>query len=508
MSGTVVDALTWWARTQPDQVAIDFDGEEVTYRELSTWADGVAADLRAADVVAGDRVGIVGVNSLEWCVAALGALKLGAIVTPFNHRMVARELGVLIGNCEPKVVYCDATTREAIDDVHAAGDSGFTVRYVEDSVRPLRRGDHPAAPRLAPDLDTPTAIVYTSGSTSTPKGVIFTHNTIAGVMHEWHLIEGVRPGEPRQLMVLPLFGAPGFVWGLCRAVLHGGTLFLQPRLDAARALEIITAKKVTALLGPPIIFEQIAAQPMFADAELSSLTTAHVGGARVPVELLKTWQAKGVALRQIYGQTEIGGSATAMPREEALQHPEKCGWGGVFTKIRVVDADGADVPAGVPGEILLRGPGMTPGYWRNEEATRAALKDGWLHTGDIGVLDERGYLTFIDRHKDMIISGGINIAPLEIEMVLQDIPGVQEVAVFSVADNKFGETPAALIYAGSDLSAQDVVDWCNQRLADYKVPRYVVFTAEPLPRLASGKIAKRELRDSYADIPEKHPKVR
>jgi fatty-acyl-CoA synthase len=404
-------------------------------------------------------------------------------------------------------VFCDQNTRARIDEVHGA-DPSFAVRSLEDNVRPLRNGGHPPAPRTAPDLEGPTAIVYTSGSTSTPKGVVFTHAMIAGVMHEWHLIEGVLPDTPRQLTMLPLFGAPGFIWGVCRIVLHGGTLYLQPGFDARRGLEILASKKVTALIGPPIIFEQIAAQPGFAAADVSSISTAHVGGAPVPVELLKTWHAKGVALRQIYGQTEIGGSATAMPREEALQHPEKCGWGGIFTKIRVVDTNDEDVPAGVEGEILLRGPGMTPGYWRNEEATNAALRNGWLHTGDIGVLDENGYLSFVDRHKDMIISGGINIAPMEIEMVLQDMPGIEEVAVFAVADPKFGETPAALIHADSAISAEDVVAWCNKRLADYKVPRYVVFLDAALPRLASGKIAKRELRDGYANIPDTHPKVR
>lgn len=507
MTGTVVDALTWWARTRPTFVAIDFDGDEVTYLELDTWADGVAAELTALGVTSGDRVSIVAGNSLEWVATTLGAFKVGAIVAPFNQRMVARELGVLVADCEPKVVFCDRTTRERVDEVHAA-DRSFAVWSFEEDVRPLRGSMHPPAPVRAPDSDEPTAIVYTSGSTSMPKGVIFTHGMIAGVMYDSYLVEGVEPHGIRQIMVLPLFGAPGLIWGICRVLLNGGTLLLQPGFDPVRTLEVLTTKRVTTLIAVPLILEQLAAQPAFADAELSAITTAHVGGARVPVELFKIWHAKGVVLRQLYGQTEIGGTATVMPREEAMQHPEKCGWGSVFTKIRVVDGNGQDVPAGVQGQILLRGPGMSPGYWRNEEASKAVLKGGWLHTGDIGVLDERGYLTFVDREKDMIISGGINIAPLEIEMVLQEMPGVQEVAVFGVADRKFGETPAAVIFASTDLSAADLVAWCNERLADYKVPRYVIFSAEPLPRLASGKIAKNELRHTYADIPEKQTKVR
>jgi fatty-acyl-CoA synthase len=507
VSGTVVDALTWWARIEPNRVAVDFDGDAVSYHELNIWADGVAADLRAATVAPGDRISIVGANSLEWCVAALAGFKVGAIVAPFNQRMVAAELRVLVGDCQPKIVFCDENARQRIDEVHAAN-PGFTVRSLDGDVRPLRGAAHPPIPSRAADLDEPTAIVYTSGTTSTPKGVIFTHGTIGGEMHEWHLMEPIESDGLRQLMVLPLFSAAGLIWGICRVILHGGTLLLQPGFDPGHALDVLTAERVTTFVGPPILFEQVAAQPGFADAELSSITTAHVGGARVSIELVKAWHAKGVALRQIYGQTEIGGSATAMPHGEALLHPEQCGWGGIFTKIRVVDDNGEDVSAGVQGQILLRGPGMMPGYWRNEQATEAALKDGWLHTGDIGVLDERGYLTFVDRQKDMIISGGLNIAPMEIEMVLQEMPGVEEVAVISVADPKFGETPAALIYTSATISAADVVAWCNQRLADFKVPRYVVFADAPLPRMASSKIAKRELRDTYADIPQNYPKVR
>ena len=507
MSGTVIDALTWWARTTPDLVAIDCDGDEVSYRELNTWADGVASRLIDAGVERGDRVSIVAGNCLEWCAVTLAGFKVGAIVAPFNQRMVARELGILVGDCAPKVVFCDESLRERIDEVHAV-DPSFTVMTMEGDVRPLRHAAHPPIWDDAAEIDAPAAIVYTSGTTGQPKGVIFTHRTIAAVAHEWHLIEPVQPNGLRALMVLPLFTAAGLIWGICRVALQGGTLLLQSRFDARRALEVLTTKQATWLGGPPIIFEQIAAQPGFADARLSTITTAHVGGARVPIELLKKWHAKGVVLRQIYGQTEIGGNATAMPREEAFLHPEKTGWGGIFTKIRVVDENDDNVPAGVQGQILLRGPGMTPGYWRNEEATKAALKGGWLHTGDLGVLDERGYLTFVDRQKDMIISGGLNIAPMEIEMVLQSMPGVEEVAVIRVADAKFGETPAALMYTSTKISAEDAINWCNERLADYKVPRYIVYVDSPLPRMSSGKIAKRELQQTYASLLETHPKVR
>ncbi|PBC53122.1 AMP-dependent acyl-CoA synthetase [Rhodococcus sp. ACS1] len=507
MSGTVVDALTYWSRSKPDLPAIDFDGDVVTYAELSRWADGAAHDLASRGVTPGDRVSFVGANSLEWVVAALGAMKVGAIAVGFNHRMVVRELDTLIEDCEPTVVYCDESLLPRLEEVQKARNT-FTIAVFEKDVRPLRGREHAPFRTPSVDLVDPAAIVFTSGTTGKPKGVIFTHATIAGEMHEWHLMEPIEPNGLRPVLVLPLFSAAGIIWGIARVVLHGGTLFLQPRFDPAAALRVLTEDKANTFTGPPILWEQIAKVPGFTEADLSHMVTAHVGGARVPADLLGKWQAQGVSLRQIYGQTEIGGTATAMPRDEAAEHPDKCGWGSIFTKIRVVDAEGNDLPPNETGQILLRGPGMMPGYWRNEEATRAALADGWLQTGDLGKLDENGYLTYVDRLKDMIISGGLNISPAEIESVINQIPGVEEVAVISVPDAKFGETPAALVRSTAELKESEVVAFCNERLADYKVPRYVVFMDEPLPRMPSGKIAKRQLRDSFADVPDNYEKVR
>ncbi|WP_109529527.1 MULTISPECIES: class I adenylate-forming enzyme family protein [Nocardia] len=504
---SVIDALTYWARVIPDQPAIDFAGDIVTSRELDTWADGVAADLAARGVTVGDRVGYLGVNSLEWCAAALGAMKVGAICAPFNHRMLAGELTALVEDCEPALVYCDRDLRPRLDQVHSArGD--FAIAEFDVVVRPLRATANPRFRTPIMDHTAPTAIVFTSGTTGRAKGVVFTHASIAGEMHEWSLMEPIEQNGLRVLMVLPLFSAAGIIWGIARTVLHGGTLLLQPGFDPQAALRVLVESRVTTLTGPPILWEQIARVPGFGDADLRHLTTAHVGGARVPSDLVGTWLARGVQLRQLYGQTEIGGSATVMPRTEAADHPDKCGWGGIFTKIRVVDADGTDCAPDEVGEILLRGPGMMPGYWRNDEATRATVVDGWLRTGDLGKLDENGYLTFVDRLKDMIISGGLNISPAEIEQVINELAEVEEVAVISVADEKFGETPAAIVRRTAGLTVAAVIEHCGRNLADYKVPRYVVFVDEPLPRMPSGKIAKREMRETYADVPMTYSKVR
>lgn len=507
MTGTVVDALDYWARAKPTMTAIDFMGDTLTYAQLAEWADGVAHDLAARGVRAGHRIGFLGANSLEWCAAALGAFKVGAIAAPFNQRLTAREIADLIADCEPAVIYCDADLRTRLDDIHSQH-NGFTILSFDDHVRPWRAAG--SVPFRSPVVDatSPTAIVFTSGTTGRPKGVVFTPATIAGVMREWELVEGLRANELRTLLVLPLFSAAGIIWGISRVILNGGTLFLQPRFDPAAALTVLTRDKANTFTGPPILFEQIAKVAGFDEADLSHMISAHVGGARVPVELFADWSPRGVELRQLYGQTEIGGSATVTPRNEAATKPEKCGWGTISTRIRVVDAAGDDCPPNEPGEILLRGPGMMPGYWRDEDATRATVIDGWLHTGDLGILDEDGYLTFVDRLKDLIISGGLNISPAEIEDIIGAMPGVEEVAVFGVEDQKFGETPAAVVKADATVTERDVTDFCNRLLADYKVPRYVVLRDDPLPRLASGKIAKRDLQSEYADIPNRFARVR
>ena len=213
-------------------------------------------------------------------------------------------------------------------------------------------------------------------------------------------------------------------------------------------------------------------------------------------------------LRQLYGLTEGGGNTTIMPAAEAIDHPEQCGRGGIFTKHRIVRPDGTDCAPGEHGEILVRGPGMMAGYWGDPATTAETFVDGWLRTGDIGKVDERGNLTLVDRLKDMIISGGLNIWPIDIENTIAEIDGVLEVAVIAARDDRFGETPMAIIHAARPIEASEIVAYCDARMADYKVPRYIVVEPQPLPRLATGKLAKCELKARYADAAATLPRVR
>jgi fatty-acyl-CoA synthase len=314
-------------------------------------------------------------------------------------------------------------------------------------------------------------------------------------------------GGGRVIVVAPLATSAGLVQLVHYAVL-GFTLYFEPVFDAPRFLGILETEKISIFAGAPAFFERIAAVPHFGEADLSHLKSVTVGGARVTRALFDAWKVKGLIIRQTYGQTEAGGNSTVMPALFAEQFPEKCGWGGVFTDHRIIGAAGEDLQPNCEGEILIRGPGMMIGYWNNPQATAEAIRDGWLHTGDIGTMDERGLITFIDRIKDIIISGGLNISAAEVERAVTAFPGVEECAVIAAPDDRFQETPLAVVYGPAAIDVSALIAHCNGLIADYKVPRYVVVRPEPLPRLATQKISKPALRAQYAQAHLTMEKVR
>lgn len=499
MSQTLSSALAWWARMQPNTVALCVDGVDLTYREYHDWADRIAVRLLAEGVRPGDRVAVSAANSLEACVLAMGAMRAGAIYVPINIRFTRHEVLEGLADTTPRMLFCDEERRTKLE--------GAGVPLIDlSSLTPLRRG--PASrPDVDIDPDWPIVIIATSGSTAKPKGVVYSHRSMAGYVTEFALEEPTISQGAKVFGFAPLSTSAGFVQ-LMHYTTLGCTFFLDSAFDPAKALRMITEEKVNAFGGVPLLFERIAALPEFAGADLSSLRLATVGGARVSRALLEAWTAKGITLRQIYGQTEAGGNATIMPRHLALEQPEKCGWGGIFTELAVVGPDGRRLGPGEPGEIIMRGPGQMVGYWNNPEATQEAVRDGWLYSGDIGVLDEQGLLTFIDRMKDIIISGGLNISAAEVERAVAEFAGVEEVVVIAAPDPKFGETPMAVVYASAAIEVADLIRHCNERLADYKVPRYVVFEPEPLPRLATGKLAKPAIRQKYKEAVAELPRVR
>ncbi|MBT8338752.1 MAG: AMP-binding protein, partial [Desulfatitalea sp.] len=280
----------------------------------------------------------------------------------------------------------------------------------------------------------------------------------------------------------------------------GGTLYLLKQFDPKRCLEIIEKERINYMGGAVIMYEGMAAQPEFEDADMSSFFAPLVGASPVPLPLLKRWQKKGVNLRQGYGLTEASSIIISLPHWASESKLSAIGFHGYSAEFRVVDAEGNDSPPGEPGEILIRGPVVMLGYWNNPKATEETIIDGWLHTGDVGLKDEDGFISIVDRVKDMIISGGINTYPAEIEKCIFEIEGVLEAAVIGIPDEKWGETVGALIRSSRDMTVQDVIDHCKAHLADYKVPRYVKLIGDPLPRTMSGKLVKRNIKKKYLDI--------
>lgn len=493
MAATISEAVEWWAAETPQRVAFAMSGDRLSYAELNSWVDTTTHWLTQKNIVSGDRVAVLGSNSLAWCVAALAIIKCGAILVPLNFRYARPELESLVADTTPKLALVQANRWDRLAGFSALGTAILPLEDVND----LRCR---APRRFTRDLqaDAPIVIGHTSGSTAKPKGVVFTHRSMLTYTFEAQLNSPELRSAMSLLSVSPLYASSGIV-KLVQFLAMGATAVIEPDFDAERALDILTRERIEVFSGVPIFYERIAACRGFAAADLSNLKFCSVAGARVPGSLLEAWRAKGVIVRQGYGLSEGGGNTTVNSTANAIAHPEQCGSGGIFTKHRIVRLDGTDCAANEPGEIWLRGPSMMQGYWNNPEATRTALVDGWLKTGDVGMMDERGQITFVDRLKDLIISGGLNISPLDVESAIGDLDGVAEVAVIGVPDPVFAETPMAIVHLNKSLASGDIIAHCNARLADYKVPRYLAFEDEPLPRLATGKIAKQALRDKYRD---------
>ncbi|GAA4282640.1 long-chain fatty acid--CoA ligase [Brevibacterium daeguense] len=504
MAMTVQSALRWWSQTAGERDALIFEDDRLNYQLVDTWSSRIARRLHEGGVAKGDRVALKAGNSHIWAVTALGIIKAGAVVVPQNPRLTSAEVAKVLDSADSVALIADSSAEEFAE----VADLVPALRtFTLDEMAALRSGA-PDDFVVETDEEDMVAVIFTSGSTGTPKGAMLTNRSLMGIVFETTLTEAGFGTGATSLLLLPLAFTPGLVTGLLTSTVLGGTLIIERTIDPARALRLIDEHAVTALFGVPFLWEALSRAPEFERASLVSLKTAWVGGAAVPIPMLEKYAAKGVRLRQIYGCSEAGGVSTATLARESGDHPDSCGIGSVFTDVRVVDANGDECAPGQQGEILLRGPGITPGYYGDPETTAEVLKDGWLCTNDLGVRDEEGRLTFVDRIKDIIISGGINISPIEIEQVIAEIPGVLEVVVIAAPDAKFGETPAAIITVDGDVREADVVAHCEAVLADYKLPRYVIIRDEPLPRLPSGKLAKLEIRDEYADVPGQFEKVR
>lgn len=499
MAQTLSSANAWWARMRPDQPAVVLAGEPLTYRDYKAWSDRIAAMLIAEGVEPGDRVAVCALNSLGYCALIMGIIRAGAIVNPINFRYTPREIAELCETTEPRLVFAGP------DFMGGVAQAGLTPRPISE-IDDLRYGDVAVIDRDV-DPDAPVVIIATSGSTAKPKGVVYTNRSMTSYAANWAVEETASAAGARVISLAPLSTSAGFVQ-LIHYTTLGCTVYMQPQFVPSETLKLLVDERIACFGAVPVFFEALAALPEFAGADLSGLRLATCGGARVSAQMMATYQAKGVTIRQIYGQTEVGGLGTMMPEHLAMQAPEKCGWGGVFMDLNVVRPDGSDCAPGEVGEIIMRSPGMMKEYWRNPEETAKALRGGWLYSGDLGMVDEQGLLTFVDRMKDLIISGGLNISAAEVERVVCEFPGVVEALAVAAPDPKFGETPLIVYHGPCEVDVQALIRYCDANLSNYKVPRYVAFSPDPLPRLATGKLSKPAVRELYAEAHNRLARVR
>lgn len=492
---TVKRALEWWAQECPSQTALCIDGEAVSFSELVRWSRNVGRYLSDLGIKRGDCVCVSALNTLEHAMVFFGAMQIEATTASLNFRLTSSEFAYFFSKLEPKLVFCDDERRAVISATWAGAETQVLALSEIAGVR-----ESAAAP-LAADVpdEAPVFVVGTSGSTGRPKAVAYTHRMIMTYASEFAIMEPKCAHGGKTLCFGPFSTTAGALI-MMEFLSLGVTTFIESQFDALRALNLIAKEKVTTLMGVPIFFEKMAALPEFASADLSSVYFAQAGGARPSPEVAEAWKSKGVVLRQAYGGTEAGGGWAAR-LDTAVDEPEKCGRGGIFTRYAVFTPDGDLAPPGTIGEVFVRSACLMQGYWRDAEATADALTDGWWRTGDLGLLDEGGNLTFWDRLKQVIVSGGFQISAAELERVIGELAGVEEVAVIPVKDPTYGETPVAIVFAPGDrLTVEQVLQHCGAHLAKFKIPRHVILRTAPLPRLTAGKIAKTQLRDEYEHL--------
>ncbi|MEU9560291.1 acyl-CoA synthetase [Streptomyces fumanus] len=492
--GSTVDGvLRRSARRTPARTALEFGDRTWTYQELDTAVSRAAAVLRAEGLAPGDRVGAYGHNSDAYLIAFLACARAGLVHVPVNQNLIGDDLAYLVTQSGSALVLADPALAGRLP---AAA-----------PVLPLRDADGSLLDRLAtaPAYDGPepgaedlVQLLYTSGTTALPKGAMMTHRALVHEYLSAITALDLRAGD-RPVHALPLYHSAQTHVFLLPYLAVGATSILLEGPDPDRLLDLIEAGRVDSLFAPPTVWIGLAGRPDFATRDLGGLRKAYYGASVMPVPVLERLRARlpGLAFYNCFGQSEIGPLATVLGPDEHEGRLDSCGRPVLFVEARVVDEDGRDVPDGTPGEIVYRSPQLCEGYWDKPEETAAAFRDGWFRSGDLAVRDPDGYFTIVDRVKDVIDSGGVLIASRQVEDALYTHPGVAEAAVIGLPDPRWIEAVTAVVVPRGEVTEAELLAHARARLPAFKAPKRVLF-ADALPRNASGKVLKRELRDRFA----------
>jgi fatty-acyl-CoA synthase len=484
----------------PDRVAVISRGKPYTYGQLNLRSTRLANALLKLGVVAGDRVGLLMLNNNEFLETYFATAKIGAVLVPVNTRLVGPEIDFILNDCTVKGFIFGKEFEQTASKMSYPASARFRVSTgltaVPDTLdyETLIGEAGEEEPEVKIDEDDLHIIMYTSGTTGRPKGAMLTHKNIySGGLD---MLIGLHYQYPERLLVLvPLFHSGG-ITPVVGHVLKGVCTVLMDSFEPADTLKLIEKYEISLLLGVTTIVKMLLQVPDLESYNLNTLKTAILPGSPLPYQIIKEAHDRmGVLCQNLWGLTEMTGPGSHTTIEDVLEKPECAGKPYFNVDLRIVDFRGEEVPVGELGEIIARGPNMMQGYWNLPAETADSIKEGWLHTGDMGRIDEKGYLYVIDRKKDMIVSGGENVYPAEVEKVIREIAGVSDVSVIGIADDKWGETPKAYIetQAGATITPDEIESFCRTRLAGYKVPRHVEFI-EALPRNPTGKVLKKELR--------------
>ena len=490
--------LSFWveknAAFAPSKTAIRFEGEDIDYARFAETIRGHARALKTVHgVERGDRVAHLGFNSPSMLALFFACARIGAMFSPLNWRLVAPELAYILGDSAPRILIADADRADLARD--AAPGCPDTV------VVPLNSIASDAETAAGEDLDpgagpeAPCLLVYTSGTTGRPRGAVLDQQAIQVNALNCIHYAGLTDAD-RVLTVLPMFHVGGLNILTSPAFYVGGTVILHPRFDAGATLRAIVEERPTQLVLVPTTIQAVIDLPDWDAADLSSLRLLTTGSSIVPLHLIDAVHARGIPVCQTYGLTETAPVSIYQKPGDGLRKPRSTGKCGLHCEMKIADDDGKEVPVGVSGEILIRGGNVLRKYWNNEEETRRALKDGWFHTGDVAYRDADGDVFVNDRKKDIVISGGENIYPAEIEQLVHRMDDIADVAVVGREDARWGEVPVAVVVpaSGANIAASDFLARFEGRLARFKHPKDVLFL-DALPKNAMGKTRKHELRE-------------
>lgn len=505
LPSTIPHAAEAAARRWPDALAMVDGTERLTFAQLWDECRAAASALLTRGVKSGDRIAIWAPNSREWVVAAVAAQTCGAAIVPLNTRLKGREAGDILRRTQARLLF---TVRDFLGIDYPALLSGEHLPDLSETVLLdtgfaafVATGAGADDPRIDTRLGTLTAdhlsdIMFTSGTTGQPKGVLMTHGRILPQVGVWIGNTGLSEGE-RYLIANPFFHSFGMKVGWVACLLAGAVMVPMPQFDVAEAIRLIEQERIAFLPGPPTIFQMLLAERELRTFDVSSLRGGTTGAATVPPVLIERIRSE-LGIRDIitaYGMTECVNITSCRPGDPVDLIANTCGAAIPGNEVIIAGDDGAELPRGETGEILVRGIGVMRGYLDDRAATAEAIDaEGWLHTGDIGTMDEAGYVRITDRKKDMFISGGFNVYPAEVEKILAAHPAVGMVAVVGLPDERLGEVGAAFIVPRPDVatSAEAIIAWSRENMANYKVPRRISFVDE-LPRNAAGKVVKRAL---------------